>query len=47
MIKNIKYNVTLYVNKEEKDEEEVIRLFNQKLLKVIVSLEKNSKYCQE
>lgn len=45
MKKEIKYNVKTIVNIDNLTEIEIIRLFNEKLLKIILSTEKSS-ICQ-
>lgn len=40
----IKYNVNVTVNANNLSEQEIIKLFNEKLLKIILSLEKSSIY---
>lgn len=45
MKKEIKYNVKTIVNIDNLTEKEIIRLFNKKLLKIILSTEKSS-ICQ-
>lgn len=42
---DIKYNVKTIINNEDKTDKEIMKLFNEKLLRLILSLE-NSNVCQ-
>lgn len=46
-MEKVKYNVKVYFNNENITRKEVIRLFNQKLLNVILSFESKKDLCQE
>lgn len=42
----INYNVKTFINKENNKNEYTQKIFNQKLLKIILLLEKKSEHCQ-
>ena len=42
MDNEIKYNINTYVSNDGKSKEEIIKAFNQKLLKLIILFEKTS-----
>lgn len=41
----VKYNVNIFVNKNGESKKVIEKNFNQKLLKIILSLEKNNSNC--
>ena len=43
----INYNVKTFINKENNNKENIEKIFNQKLIKVILLLEKKVNCCQE
>ena len=43
MNNEIKYNVKTFVNSSDKSKEEIIKLFNKKLIKLIILSETNNK----
>lgn len=45
-MEKVKYNVKVYFNDGNMTNKEVIKLFNQKLLNVILSLETKKDFCQ-
>lgn len=42
MNNDIKYNINTYVNTDGKSKEDIIKIFNQKLLKLIILFEKTN-----
>ena len=42
MYNDIKYNINTYVNTDGRSKEDIIKIFNQKLLKLIILFEKTN-----